>query len=181
MDILWMLLLSELTLFTMLIIMVDTSMLARQIVFTWNFFLINTIFISLESCPSWTGVVIAISMAASWLLAVALVRIPITRRLCLDNARDLSQLCLTFCVLWVTALWHYDKEPIETLSDVPIKFAIYVCGTLAWAVEFMVMLSFWGNLRWKRPIVTVGWLISGTLGNAFHHLIPSDDDVEPPT
>lgn len=117
---LWMLPLSELTLFTMLIMIVDTSMLARQIVFTWNYFLINAIFLSLQNCPSWTGVVIAISMAASWLLAVALVRIPITRRLCLDNARDLSHLCLTFCVLWVAAMWFYNKEPIETLSG---KFA----------------------------------------------------------
>jgi hypothetical protein len=59
--------------------------------------------------------------------------------------------------------------------DVPKKLAIYFCATLAWAVEFMVMLSFWGNLKWKRPIVMVGCLISGTLGKAFHHLNPSED------
>lgn len=78
-------------------------------------------------------------------------------------------------MLWVAALWYYDKEPMETILDVPKKIAIYFCATLAWAVEFMVMLSFWGDLKWKRPIVTVGCLISGTLGKAFHHLNPSDD------
>lgn len=78
-------------------------------------------------------------------------------------------------MLWVAALWYYDREPMETILDVPKKFAIYVCATLAWAVEFMVMLSFWGNLKWKRPIVMVGCLISGTLGKAFHHLNPSED------
>lgn len=155
-------------------------MLAREIVFGWNYILIHIIFLSLQLYPSWTGVVIAISMAASWLLAVVLVRNPTTRRICLNNARDLTQLCWIFCMLWVVAVWYYDREPMETISDLPKKFAVYFCATLAWAVEFMVTLSFWGNLKWKRPIVAVGWLVSGTLEKAFHHLIPSEDDVEPP-
>ncbi|KAG2749057.1 hypothetical protein P692DRAFT_20538032 [Suillus brevipes Sb2] len=172
---LWMLPLSELTLFTMIVIIVEPPSLARQIVFGWHYILIHIILLSLQLCPSWTGVVIAIGMAASWLIAVVLVRIPTTRRICLNNAGDLTHLCWIFCMLWVAALWYYDREPMETILDVPKKFAIYFCATLAWAVEFMVMLSFWGNLKWKRPIVMVGCLISGTLGKAFHHLNPSED------
>jgi hypothetical protein len=117
--------LSELTLFTMIVIIVEPSSLARQIVFCWNHILIHIIFLSLQLFPSWTGVVIAIDMAANWLLAVVLVRIPTTRRICLNNARYLSLLCWIFCVLWVAALWYYDKEPIETLLG---KFAAATSG-----------------------------------------------------
>jgi hypothetical protein len=190
----WILPLSELTLFTTRT-MAEPSALVQEIVFVCIFILIHIVCISSQFCRSWTGVVIAISMAASWLLAVVLVRIPTTRRICLNDARDLTRLCWAFCVFWVAAISYYDREAVETWSgkfaavtpemptnimhtiDVPKKFAIYFCATLAWAVEFMVMLSFWGDLKWKRPIVTVGCLVSGTLEKALHHLIPNEDDV----
>lgn len=45
--------------------------------------------------------------------------------------------------------------------------------TLAWALEFMVMFSFWGNLKWKHLIATVWCLILGTLEQPFRNLKPS--------
>jgi len=47
--------------------------------------------------------------------------------------------------------------------------------TLTWVLEFMVLLSFWGNLKWKHPITTVWCLVFDTLDQAFRRLIPSEN------
>jgi hypothetical protein len=53
--------------------------------------------------------------------------------------------------------------------------AMELSFTLTWALEFMVLLSFWGNLKWKHPITTVWYLVFGTLDQAFRRLIPSEN------
>ncbi|KAG1875836.1 hypothetical protein F4604DRAFT_1762303 [Suillus subluteus] len=90
----------------------------RQAICRWIFFIfeINCINSYFRLCPSWTGVLIVVSMAATWLFAVALVRNPATRRICLKDARNLSRLCWMFCALWEAALWYYDGEFVETWS-----------------------------------------------------------------
>ncbi|KAG2119908.1 uncharacterized protein F5147DRAFT_757123 [Suillus discolor] len=107
---------------------------------------------------SWTGVGLVVSMAATWLFAVALARIPITRRMCREDLSGLSILCLVFCVLWTRILVWYDHGTAEpemvTWADVLKRLAIFFGSTLAWALEFVVMLCFWGNLQWKDPIAT---------------------------
>ncbi|KAG1851870.1 hypothetical protein DFJ58DRAFT_885966 [Suillus subalutaceus] len=123
-----------------------------------------------QLCPSWTGVLIVVSMAATWLFAVALVRNPATRRICLKDARNISRLCWVFCALWEAALWYYD--------NVPKKFVMYWGATLAWALSFMIMLSFWGDLKWKRPIPMVWSLVKGGSKRVSDHLISSENNME---
>ncbi|KAG2145518.1 hypothetical protein BD769DRAFT_1416126 [Suillus cothurnatus] len=120
-------------------------------------------------------------MAATWLLAVALVRIPATRRICLvRNGRALSVLCWQFCILWVALrLYDYDDETKATwsLADSLKQTIIIMSSSLAWGLHFMVMLSFWGNLKWKHPIMTACCLAFGMFEEELH-LIPSEDDLQ---
>ncbi|KAG2080361.1 uncharacterized protein F5147DRAFT_738366 [Suillus discolor] len=141
--------------------------IAHRCVVFWTHFLININFINSNVFPSWTGVGFVISMAATWLFAVALVRIPSTRRMCQEDLSGLWLLCWAFCVLWGSILLWYDSEwyDRETLrlewkwTDLLKDLAIIFGSTLAWALEFVVMLCFWGNLQWKDPIATFGWFI----------------------
>ncbi|KAG1774716.1 hypothetical protein EV702DRAFT_481466 [Suillus placidus] len=88
-------------------------------------------------------------------------------------------LCWAFCALWVVALLHYDiKAETWSLAEYLRLFAIYCSSTLVCTLEFMVMLSFWGNLKWKHPIATVWFLILGSVGQASRHLIPSENNLE---
>jgi hypothetical protein len=50
-------------------------------------------------------------------------------------------------------------------------------SSLAWGLQFMVMLSFWGNLKWKHPIMTACCLAFGMFEEELH-LIPSEDDLQ---
>ncbi|KAG1865963.1 hypothetical protein F4604DRAFT_982214 [Suillus subluteus] len=127
-----------------------------------------------------TRMVTAVSMAATWLLAVVLVRNPTTRRICLKDAIVLSILCWAFCGLWIVALLDNDCKTVEmwSLTDVLKQNAFELSSTLAWALEFMVMLSFWGNLKWKHPIATVWCLVSGILEEVSHDLIPSENNLD---
>jgi hypothetical protein len=93
-----------------------TTTNVESFVLIW-FYLVLEINIISSSC-TWIKVVISVSMAATWLLAVALVRIPATRRICLvRNGRALSVLCWQFCILWVALrLYDYDDETKVTWS-----------------------------------------------------------------
>jgi hypothetical protein len=93
-----------------------TTTNVESFVLIW-FNLVLGINIISSSC-TWIKVVISVSMAATWLLAIALVRIPATRRICLvRNGRALSVLCWQFCILWVALrLYDYDDETKATWS-----------------------------------------------------------------
>ncbi|KAG1888647.1 hypothetical protein F4604DRAFT_1899647 [Suillus subluteus] len=155
--------------------------LGLKIVLIWTYLLIsiNYIFKELFPIQTWIEVIIPASMAATWLLAIVLVRIPITRRSCIKDARGLSILCWVFCGLWL-AQRYYDNLAVETWSpaDILKQIAIVLGSTLALALEFMVTLCFWGNLKWKHPIMTVWYLVSGTLEQAFHDLVPSENNLD---
>ncbi|KAG1851861.1 hypothetical protein DFJ58DRAFT_419219 [Suillus subalutaceus] len=76
-------------------------------------------FLNMELFPSRTRtrvVTTAVSMAETWLLAVVLVRIPTTRRICLKDAIVLSILCWAFCGLWIVALQNNDFKTVEMWS-----------------------------------------------------------------
>ncbi|KAG1791052.1 uncharacterized protein HD556DRAFT_663310 [Suillus plorans] len=161
----------------------------------WGHLLININFVSTKVFPSWTGVCFAISMAATWLFAVVLVRIPSTCRMLLQDLSGLCTLCSIFSALWTCVFQWYDHGTVNPemvtwagkvaalhlqelqlmymhTEDVLKLIAILLGSMLAWQVEFVVMLCFWGNLQWKDPIATFWWLI--TLGPMIH------DEDEPP-
>jgi hypothetical protein len=92
-----------------------TSVRVESFVLIWLYLLINiNVFCSI---PTRTGVVIPVSMAATWLLAVVLVRIPATRRICLKRGNALCVLCWAFCAFWVALRsYDYDNETMKAWS-----------------------------------------------------------------
>ncbi|KAG1791049.1 uncharacterized protein HD556DRAFT_1445569 [Suillus plorans] len=141
--------------------------LAHHYAIIWAHLLMPINFMNSAAFPSWTGVGFAVSMAATWLFAVVLVRIPSTRRIFLEDLSGLSILCWVFWVLWlcVLAQWsQYDRGTVELpewkWTDLLKQLAIILGSSLAWMLEFVVMLCFWGNLQWKDPIATSWWLIA---------------------
>ncbi|KAG1894922.1 uncharacterized protein F5891DRAFT_700179 [Suillus fuscotomentosus] len=128
--------------------------------------------------------VTAVIMAATWLLAVVLVRIPITRKVFLNEPFKLPILCWAFYGLLVIALVIYDdSDTAETrsLADLLENKAMVLSSSLAYALYCLVTLSVWGNLKWnfwKHPIAKVWWLIN--LGPVMEELfvhspLPEDD------
>lgn len=59
---------------------------------------------------SWAAVATVVIMAATWLLAVILIRIPITRRIFLKDSFKLPILCWAFYGLLVVAIVIYDDN-----------------------------------------------------------------------
>ncbi|KAG2356912.1 hypothetical protein BDR07DRAFT_1463819, partial [Suillus spraguei] len=104
-------------------------------------------------------------MAATWLFALVLVRVPATRRVCLDNAYIISPLCWTFCAFETT---NMQPNPLK-------QSAMYYGVTLVLALEFMVMLSFWGNLKWNRPVLMLWPLVRSRLERVSDHFILSEN------
>ncbi|KAG1853849.1 hypothetical protein C8R48DRAFT_722589 [Suillus tomentosus] len=151
----------------------------RCVVFWTLFFIYINLIISTES-PSWTGVGFVVSMAATWLFAVALVRIPSTRRMCQEDLSGLWLLCWAFCVSWGFILLWYEPYDLGTMelewkwTDLLKDLAIILGSILAWALEFVVMLCFWGNLQWKDPIATFWWFIA--LGPVFRDVDEGDPE-----
>ncbi|KAG1756954.1 hypothetical protein EDD22DRAFT_1052706 [Suillus occidentalis] len=80
--------------------------------------------------------------------------------------------------------WYEFELPAEFALRTQVAFPCYAgtsvyyygdaatgSSALAWALKFMVVLSFW----WKHLIVTVRCLILGTLEQPFRDLIPSEN------
>ncbi|KAG1853847.1 hypothetical protein C8R48DRAFT_722582 [Suillus tomentosus] len=156
--------------------------IAHQCVFFWTYFLTLINFINSNVFPSWTGVGFVVSMAATWLFAVALVRIPSTRRMCQEDLSGLWLLCWVFGVLWAFMLSCYEPYDRETVklewkwTDLLKSLAIMLGSSLAWMLEFVVMLCFWGNLQWKDPIATFWWFIAaGPLARDVEEGEPEND------
>ncbi|KAG1791050.1 uncharacterized protein HD556DRAFT_1528610 [Suillus plorans] len=157
----------------------EFHIVAHRYAFLWAYLLgyIN-IFIN-SAYPSWTRVGLAVSMAATWLFAVVLVRIPSTRRMFLEDLSGLSILCEVFWVLWTFFLLQwYDGAAVElemvTWTGVLKRLPIFLGSILAWALEFVVMLCFWGDLQWKDPIATFWWFI--TWGPTFRDVEEGDPE-----
>ncbi|KAG1894929.1 uncharacterized protein F5891DRAFT_1060468 [Suillus fuscotomentosus] len=97
----------------------------------------------------------------------------------LQDLSGLCMLCSVFSALWICVFQWYDRGTVKpemvTWADVLKLTAILLGSMLAWQVEFVVMLCFWGNLQWKDPIATFWWLI--TLGPAFRDEGDPENDL----
>ncbi|KAG1851874.1 hypothetical protein DFJ58DRAFT_914477 [Suillus subalutaceus] len=124
----------------------------RIIILIWLLLLLIINYIFMEWYPSLAGRVNAASMAGTWLLSAILVRIPTTRRICLEDPRGLGFLRLAFCLLWVINPQNHDGDKMETRSehsakDLPRNVVMHYGFTLARVLGFMHMsvhLSFGG-------------------------------------
>ncbi|KAG1853845.1 hypothetical protein C8R48DRAFT_325749 [Suillus tomentosus] len=148
---------------------------------------IYTVIIQYPWFSSWAAVATVVIMAATWLLAFVLIRIPITRRIFLKEPFKLPILCWAFYGLLVVAVVIYDDNgetaEARSLADFLERKAMVLSSSLAYALNCLVTLSVWvWNSKWNfwkhDPIAKMWWLIN--LGPVMEELfvyspLPDDD------